>query len=177
MKAKPAATAAHPGSYRYVWIALAVLLILLAVGALPTWRMLQANYGPMSATFSQCEICGQSRSVATICGRRVRDEISPTDHSKWLATFVPANHKHVWVAASSTHREEWFGSTVIACGIGGILPAIHAQRSKISEDECRQLVEKYHELLRSPIDGKDRYEQVNDFARAMREDPESLLGK
>jgi hypothetical protein len=175
MKTKPPAVAANPDVFRYLRIAIWGLMILLAVGAVPTWRMMQANYGPMSVTFSQCEICGQSRSVEMICGRRVRDEITPTDHSRWLATFASADHQHVWAIGSSTHRHAWFGSQIIACGGNSVLGTIHAQRSQLSEEECRQLVEKYHELIRSPADAQDRHQQVADFAKAVHADPESLL--
>lgn len=175
MKPKAAESATHPDRMRYLrWIAAGMAITLALLLGL-SWPAFAARFGPMHGEFSQCQICARHRNMEVVCGRKVKDEITTTKDSDWIDTFVPPSHQHVWQVISSASRRAWFDGGEIACGKGGPLSVICSRRAQLGEDTCRQLVLRFHELVRHPAPAMDRYKQYDEFARAVSDDPGSLL--
>jgi hypothetical protein len=143
------------------------------LGVFVFWGAISDAYGPMEQAESQCLICQRGRVERSVCGSQVKDEITTSQYSDWIDTFVSSEHEHVWLVYSHSNRRNWFGNQAIACGGIPALSMIFSRRGELGEQKAQELVRKFHELVKA----KPRFdfEELNVFTNTIADDPNSLL--
>ena len=138
------------------------------------WERISDSFGPMQQDESQCLVCQRNRVEKWVCEKKVSDSISSNQYSNWIDSFVPTSHSHVWLVHTDYYRGHWFGPKSIGCGGVSVIPQIFEQRNTLGEQEARQLVAKWHELVTSPT-FSNSLKEMDEFMNAVVRNPESLL--
>jgi hypothetical protein len=143
------------------------------LGVFVFWGKICDTYGPMDQDELQCLICQRDRVKKSVCGSKVKDEITTNVYSDWIDTFVSSKHEHVWLGHTSYNRPYWFGSMSIGCGGIPALSMIFTRRAELGEQKAQKLVGKFHELVNTKPEFD--YRELDAFTSAIADDPDSLL--
>jgi hypothetical protein len=139
------------------------------------FRSLCDAFGPMERHDSQCLICHRERTEKWLSGKKVIDEVTSNQYSDWVDTFVPSTHGHQWMGHTFYSRPRWFGATTIGCGGVAVIPRIFEQRNILGEQNARQIHARWRAVVGAPKVGPTDSRAMDEFAKAIVNDPESLL--
>jgi hypothetical protein len=126
------------------WLALAGVLPVALLGIVP---VVLVNNAPFNESDQRCEYCGLEQHVSERWLMPVRVTQRETDESRWANQVGLKETQHRFRGLSSHTRSQWFGGTLIACGMFAPVSSIHYSRQYLGEDACAQHLRDHQALL------------------------------
>ncbi|MFT5095418.1 MAG: hypothetical protein ACI93T_004265 [Porticoccaceae bacterium] len=154
----------------------AVLAAAMAYGAAIAYPIAVERGAPYQITYSECLICGRSRTIERRWKASPKETIVANPNSVWMQPKIDDEHDHWWVGSSSEGRSNWFDDSYISCGggIGGV-SSPHDLATKRGDDVARPFVVQYLGLLKEGDLDAIRNFVRTDVSQALQDPPVANL--